>query len=75
MRQFVFDGETYVKAGDHERLLEELLGKFREAREALVFIARIENRLDGGDWDEIEIARGCAKTALDSIAPERLPEE
>jgi len=58
---------SLVNTEDYDLLLE----KFKEAREALVFIARIENRTYGGDWDEIEIARGCAKTALDSIAPER----
>lgn len=57
---------SYVNTSDYDLLLQ----KFKESREALVFIAKIKNSFSGGDWDEIQIARGCAKACLDSIAPD-----
>jgi len=39
-----------------------------EMRKALEEIAAIQNKLDGGDWDEIEQARNIAKTFLSTPA-------
>jgi hypothetical protein len=56
----------YVEWSEYEEL-REVYEKFKEA---LTYIAGIKNQLTGGDWDEIETARGCAKTALDRIGVE-----
>jgi hypothetical protein len=38
--------------------------KAQRVRDALERITAIENKCDGGDWDEIEEAREIARTAL-----------
>jgi len=51
-----------VKA--REALAEHCLNNFPKLLEALSKIAGIKDRYDGGDWDEINEARGIAEEVL-----------
>lgn len=42
------------------------VAKYEKLMRALRQIAAIENKTDGGDWDEIEKARQIARAALDN---------
>lgn len=50
-----YDLEQFRKCQDENKRL----------REALEKINAIKNKMEGGDWDEIEEARDIAKSALD----------
>jgi hypothetical protein len=61
----------FMKAGDEDYALAanpaailELIAEVRRFRATLQAIAAIENKMDGGDWDEIERARWLARASL-----------
>jgi hypothetical protein len=57
----------------HSNFLRRQLQSVRkvkeDALEALTAISEIEDKLNGGDWDEIEEARGIANAALSACEP------
>lgn len=44
---------------------DKAIAEIDRLREALEQIAAVENKLEGGDWDEIETARSIAHNALE----------
>lgn len=51
---------------DTQKIIEEQQRRIRMLEEALKKIAAIQDKTDGGDWDEIEEARKIAAAALNT---------
>ena len=68
---FEDDGSCYaLRHGEQwrdltgDKLVGAMLSEVDKLRTALQAVANIENKLHGGDWDEIDEAREIAHTAL-----------
>lgn len=67
MRDYALDNGSRI-AAMHVSILRRQLESLREVKEdafeALTAISEIEDKVSGGDWDEIEQARDIANAAL-----------
>lgn len=62
---FPRDMELIAAAPDLLALAKQQRDEIARLRQALTYISDIEDRLTGGDWDEINEARDIAKRALE----------